>query len=90
MTEVIVVGGGIVGLSAAYALVKAGVGVTLVEQGPIPNPLASSADHDGRALFSETVVVRRTWSTPMQARRAGASSGAGATSGASRPSRGCR
>jgi glycine/D-amino acid oxidase-like deaminating enzyme len=43
--SVVVVGGGIVGLSTAYALVKAGVGVTLVEQGPIPNPLAASADH---------------------------------------------
>ncbi len=45
MSEVIVVGGGIVGLSTAYWLIKAGHDVTVVEQGPIPNPIASSADH---------------------------------------------
>lgn len=45
MADVIVVGGGIVGLSTAYWLTKAGRSVTLIERGPIPNPLASSADH---------------------------------------------
>lgn len=45
MTEVIIIGGGVVGLSTAYWLVKAGHDVTVVEQGPIPNPIASSADH---------------------------------------------
>jgi sarcosine oxidase len=52
MTGVVVVGGGIVGLSTAYALVKAGTGVTVVEQGPIPNPVASSADHHRLIRFA--------------------------------------
>ncbi|MEM8539027.1 MAG: FAD-dependent oxidoreductase, partial [Pseudomonadota bacterium] len=45
MSEVLVVGAGIVGLSTAYWLVKAGLSVTVIEQGPVPCPLASSADH---------------------------------------------
>ena len=45
MSEVLVVGGGIVGLSTAYWLAKAGRDVAVVEQGPVPCPLASSADH---------------------------------------------
>ena len=45
MSEVIVVGAGVVGLSTAFWLVKAGHDVTVVEQGPIPNPQAASADH---------------------------------------------
>lgn len=43
--KVIVVGAGIAGLSTAWALTKRGHQVTLVEQGPIPNPLAASGDH---------------------------------------------
>ena len=43
--NVIVVGAGIAGLSTAWSLVKAGHSVTIVEQGPIPNPLAASGDH---------------------------------------------
>ncbi|PSJ59757.1 NAD(P)/FAD-dependent oxidoreductase [Pseudaminobacter soli (ex Li et al. 2025)] len=43
--NVIVVGAGIAGLSTAWALTKAGHQVTIVEQGPIPNPLAASGDH---------------------------------------------
>jgi sarcosine oxidase len=43
--NIIVVGAGIAGLSTAWSLVKAGHSVTLVEQGPIPNPLAASGDH---------------------------------------------
>ncbi|MFI0843189.1 NAD(P)/FAD-dependent oxidoreductase [Mesorhizobium sp. IMUNJ 23232] len=43
--NIIVVGGGIAGLSTAWSLVKAEHSVTLVEQGPIPNPLAASGDH---------------------------------------------
>jgi len=40
--RIVVVGGGIVGLSTAWAAVRAGHSVTLVEQGPLPNPRASS------------------------------------------------
>lgn len=43
--KLIVVGAGIAGLSTAWALVKRGHAVTLLEQGPIPNPLAASGDH---------------------------------------------
>lgn len=43
--NIIVVGAGIAGLSTAWALTKAGHQVSLVEQGPIPNPRAASGDH---------------------------------------------
>jgi sarcosine oxidase len=43
--RVIVVGAGIAGLSTAWSLAKLGHSVSLVEQGPIPNPLAASGDH---------------------------------------------
>lgn len=43
--DVIVVGAGIAGLSSAWSLTKAGHRVTILEQGPIPNPLAASGDH---------------------------------------------
>lgn len=60
--RVIVVGAGIVGLSAAWALARAGHEPVLVERGPIPNPLAASHDRhrlirlahaegDGRGLI---------------------------------------
>lgn len=42
--RVLVVGGGIMGLSCAWALRRGGHEVTLYEQGPLPNPLASSCD----------------------------------------------
>ena len=41
----IVIGAGIAGLATAWALVKRGHGVTLVEQSTIPNPLGASGDH---------------------------------------------
>jgi sarcosine oxidase len=43
--NIIVVGAGIAGLSTAWSLTKRGHSVTLLEQGPIPNPLAASGDH---------------------------------------------
>lgn len=43
--SVTIVGGGIMGLSAAHALLKAGCEVEVLEQGPIPNPLGSSVDN---------------------------------------------
>jgi sarcosine oxidase len=42
--KIVVVGAGIAGLSTAWSLVKRGHAVTLVEQGPVPNPLAASGD----------------------------------------------
>ena len=42
--KVIIVGGGIMGLSSAWALRRAGAEVVLVEQGALPNPLGSSVD----------------------------------------------
>lgn len=43
--NVIVVGAGIAGLSTAWSLTRRGHAVTLVEQGPIPNPMSASGDH---------------------------------------------
>jgi glycine/D-amino acid oxidase-like deaminating enzyme len=42
--KTIIVGGGVMGLSLAWALDGAGQEVELFEQGPLPNPLASSMD----------------------------------------------
>lgn len=42
--KVLVVGGGIMGLSATWALRRAGAEVTLLEQHALPNPLGSSVD----------------------------------------------
>jgi sarcosine oxidase len=40
----LVVGAGVTGLATAHALVKRGFRVTVLERGPIPNPIASSYD----------------------------------------------
>jgi choline dehydrogenase-like flavoprotein len=42
--KVIIVGGGIMGLATAWALARDGHEVELLEQGSLPNPLASSMD----------------------------------------------
>jgi sarcosine oxidase/sarcosine oxidase subunit beta len=42
--KVLIVGGGIAGLSAAWALARRGHAVELFEQGPLPNPRCSSFD----------------------------------------------
>lgn len=42
--KAIIVGGGIMGLATAWALARDGHEVELLEQGPLPNPLASSMD----------------------------------------------
>jgi glycine/D-amino acid oxidase-like deaminating enzyme len=42
--KAIIVGGGIMGLATAWALARAGHEVELLEQGPLPNPLAPSMD----------------------------------------------
>jgi|FEC22Drversion2_1045045.scaffolds.fasta_scaffold00562_13 glycine/D-amino acid oxidase-like deaminating enzyme len=42
--KAIVVGGGVMGLATAWGLAREGHTVELFEQGPLPNPLASSTD----------------------------------------------
>ncbi len=42
--KTIIVGGGIMGLATAWGLARDGHAVELFEQGPLPNPLASSMD----------------------------------------------
>lgn len=39
-----ILGGGIAGLTTAWALARQGAAVTVFDQGPIPNPLSSSVD----------------------------------------------
>jgi glycine/D-amino acid oxidase-like deaminating enzyme len=43
-TDVVVVGGGIFGATAALALRARGAGVSIVDEGPLPHPDASSTD----------------------------------------------
>jgi len=43
--QALVVGGGIMGLSTAWGLRRMGCGVTVLEQGEIPNLMGSSSDH---------------------------------------------
>ena len=50
--RVIVIGGGIMGLCSAWALRRAGHEPVLYEQGPIPNPLASSCDEHRLTRFT--------------------------------------
>jgi sarcosine oxidase/sarcosine oxidase subunit beta len=44
MKKVLIVGGGIAGLSTAWALRRRGFSVEFFEKGPLPNPKASSYD----------------------------------------------
>ena len=44
--KVIIVGAGISGLCTAWSLTKGGHEVTLIEKGPIPNPLSASGDQN--------------------------------------------
>jgi sarcosine oxidase subunit beta len=44
MQSALVLGGGVMGLSAAWALSRAGYSVRVVEQDPVPNPRGSSVD----------------------------------------------
>lgn len=43
--RIVVIGAGIMGLSVAWALTRAGHPVEVLEQGPVPNPLAASVDN---------------------------------------------
>jgi sarcosine oxidase len=52
--KIIIVGAGIAGLSTAWSLTKRGHQVTVLEQGPIPNPQAASGDHHR--------IIRRAYS----------------------------
>lgn len=44
MSHIIIIGAGIVGLSIARSAKRAGHSVTVLEQGPVPNPQAASVD----------------------------------------------
>src|SRR3989440_8639425 len=69
----IVVGGGINGVTAAIELKKRGHRVMLVDPGPLPHPLAAStdiskavraaygADEDYAALAERSIAVWREW-----------------------------
>ena len=43
-SDILVVGGGIYGMTAALELRSRGYSVSLIDQGPIPHPLAASTD----------------------------------------------
>ena len=60
--RVIIAGAGIAGLCTAWQLVKRGHKVTVIEQGPIPNPVSAS----GEPTAPWTIILMRS------ARRSGA------------------
>ena len=75
--RVIVIGGGIMGLCSAWALRRAGHEPVLYEQGPIPNPLASSCDEHRLTRFTYGAMTGyAAWCT----RRTPPGSGSGPTS----------
>lgn len=65
--KVIVVGAGIMGLAAAWALTRRGDRVTLIDQGDIPNPLGASSDdhriirHPYGAMAGYAAMVDETY-----------------------------
>lgn len=73
MSEIIVVGSGINGVTAAIELKKRGHGVILVDPGPLPHPLAAStdiskavrsaygADKDYTELAERSIKLWRKW-----------------------------
>jgi glycine/D-amino acid oxidase-like deaminating enzyme len=68
--QIVVVGGGVLGLLTAVACAAAGSAVTVLERGPLPNPEASSHDqqrivralhHDDPEATRRGVLARRAW-----------------------------
>jgi len=62
--KALIIGGGIAGLSTAWALARRGVQVELFEQGPLPNPRASSYDEHRiirHAYGAMAAVLSRLW-----------------------------
>lgn len=55
--EVVVVGGGVIGASAAFHLAEAGVGVLLVERDELASGSTSKAAGGVRAMFSDPVNI---------------------------------
>ena len=53
--KVTVVGAGIMGLSAAWALSRRGHDVTVLDQGPVPNPRGASVDQHRLIRKRETL-----------------------------------
>jgi glycine/D-amino acid oxidase-like deaminating enzyme len=60
--RILIVGGGVVGLSAAWAAVKAGHEPLLIEAGPLPNPAGASFDRHRliRTLYGAEAGYART------------------------------
>src|SRR6201999_642085 len=56
--EVVIVGGGIVGTSAAFHLAEAGVETVLVERGQLAGGSTSEAAGGVRAQFSDTLNIQ--------------------------------